>query len=1059
MKSALFLLSLVAAPLAAQQAPQPNTIVTFQQGVDFIPRAINNNGQIAGYYSPAPGEPTRGFLRSPEGVFQSIQAPIATGGDTRFHGINDLGEIAGTAGPEATRRAFIRSADGQFLDLTSNPEASMIAYGINNSGFVVGSNKLLTARRYAFLRNLAGQLVTIAGLITEDAEAVAIANNTDRILVHRVISGTFAATHTNTATGSFSPISFQPNGQPAFGQLQGNGINASSAITGRLGNSGVLARSVNPTPNSSGIIVVTDGAVFQLPGATITTPYGINDRNQIVGTTTNTQGQQSGFLLNPCSPPLSVSTRAHGSGAEAGTFDVTPPDTQFCLWIADSTVPWISLSRSIGNGPGTVAYQLQANPTDTERQGRIRLGDTEFLITQAPSSCRYAITPDISIQLPPAGGTSTLSITPTAGNCPWTLSSPVTWARFLTPLSGTGNATVTVEVDPIPQSASDARTAPLNIAGVTVPLSQAVPACTLQLSRDTISAPAAGSLETVRVTASYPGCRWSLQRPDSIDWVFLIDSAAYGSITGSRTLSLRIDANSSTQARSKTLGLRLVSATFVAVPTPVATLTIQQPGASTCSYSLQVNTVTATSNGGLNTFFVQTDSSCPVPLSSNVPWIRVGSASSPMVLYEVDPNPSRFPRQGIITVAGLILTVNQEGNPLAELSFVPLPPCRILDTRPDQGFTGEYGPPALTANSTRTFQSLFRCFIFPNARAVAYRITAIPTAGTLTYLTAYSSFGRPLASTLNSWDGRTVSNIAILPVHNGNPTFLYTTDPTHVIAEVIGYFTEPTLTSLVFYPVTPCRLLDTRTSGNTPLPADTPRNLPVAGACGIPTNAAAFSLNVTAIPRNTTLESLTVYATGQLRPTAIPLNAAPGRIVANSNLLATSPGGSVTLHASHETDAVVDINGYFSLPSDSGLYFTAISPCRIADTRINTGTTEGILLPGTIRTFTPATAAACRIPANARAHLVNATVVPEGPTAFLSLFPSPTWTGSSTLNAYDGQVTANLAIVPDTGQGIGALASNPTHLVLDSSGYFTTLPVELRRPVPIPLLSPPKQQQ
>lgn len=43
----------------------------------------------------------------------------------------------------------------------------------------------------------------------------------------------------------------------------------------------------------------------------------------------------------------------------------------------------------------------------------------------------------------------------------------------------------------------------------------------------------------------------------------------------------------------------------------------------------------------------------------------------------------------------------------------------------------------------------------------------------------------------------------------------------------------------------------------------------------------------------------------------------------------------------------------------------------------------------------------------------------------------------STLNSFDGQVTANAAIVPaGAGGAVGAFVTNPTDLILDINGYF-----------------------
>jgi hypothetical protein len=72
---------------------------------------------------------------------------------------------------------------------------------------------------------------------------------------------------------------------------------------------------------------------------------------------------------------------------------------------------------------------------------------------------------------------------------------------------------------------------------------------------------------------------------------------------------------------------------------------------------------------------------------------------------------------------------------------------------------------------------------------------------------------------------------------------------------------------------------------------------------------------------------------------------------------------------------------------------------------------------------------------------VNATVVPPGPLGFLTLWPQ----GSakplvSTLNAGDGAITSNLAIVPAANGSISIFGSDPTHVVMDISGYFLAPP-------------------
>ena len=77
------------------------------------------------------------------------------------------------------------------------------------------------------------------------------------------------------------------------------------------------------------------------------------------------------------------------------------------------------------------------------------------------------------------------------------------------------------------------------------------------------------------------------------------------------------------------------------------------------------------------------------------------------------------------------------------------------------------------------------------------------------------------------------------------------------------------------------------------------------------------------------------------------------------------------------------------------------------------------------------------MPGVAQAYVLNATVVPNGGLGYLTLWADgASQPLVSTLNAYDGALTSNMAIVPTSNQSIDAYASNPTQLILDSFGYF-----------------------
>lgn len=130
-----------------------------------------------------------------------------------------------------------------------------------------------------------------------------------------------------------------------------------------------------------------------------------------------------------------------------------------------------------------------------------------------------------------------------------------------------------------------------------------------------------------------------------------------------------------------------------------------------------------------------------------------------------------------------------------------------------------------------------------------------------------------------------------------------------------------------FVTVTPCRIADTRTAagGSGPITGGQSQNFTVGGACGIPTSAAAYSLNITVVPPSGgTLTYLTIYPTGQSQPTVSTLNDLLGTIVANAALVPAGTSGQVTIYVSNTTDVIIDTNGYFTDETTASNNSTAV---------------------------------------------------------------------------------------------------------------------------------------
>ena len=126
--------------------------------------------------------------------------------------------------------------------------------------------------------------------------------------------------------------------------------------------------------------------------------------------------------------------------------------------------------------------------------------------------------------------------------------------------------------------------------------------------------------------------------------------------------------------------------------------------------------------------------------------------------------------------------------------------------------------------------------------------------------------------------------------------------------------------------MTPCRVVDTRASQNFPSPFGMPSlvgggftssggptrtfPIPTSTNCTIPSNAMAYSFNVTVIPPGL-LGFVTMWPTGQTRPNAVTVDDVQGAILNNAAIVPAGTNGSVDVFASQNTDFVLDINGYF----------------------------------------------------------------------------------------------------------------------------------------------------
>ncbi len=147
------------------------------------------------------------------------------------------------------------------------------------------------------------------------------------------------------------------------------------------------------------------------------------------------------------------------------------------------------------------------------------------------------------------------------------------------------------------------------------------------------------------------------------------------------------------------------------------------------------------------------------------------------------------------------------GDVTGPLTFVGVTPCRIVETRPGYGFSGQAGPPSLIANQTRTFQITGtvpglpqQCGIPSSAVAISvnFTVTGFSGGGDLRIYPAGSPV--PLASIINFQQENVANatNLPLGPVSATDKGFTVRADgaSTDFIADVNGYFVPRHLTVL-----------------------------------------------------------------------------------------------------------------------------------------------------------------------------------------------------------------------------------------------------------------------
>src|SRR5437764_5127815 len=373
----------------------------------------------------------------------------------------------------------------------------------------------------------------------------------------------------------------------------------------------------------------------------------------------------------------------------------------------------------------------------------------------------------------------------------------------------------------------------------------------------------------------------------------------------------------------------------VSAPVPDYSLSAGSPSLIILQGGMATSIITINQLNGFNGSVIFSASGLPSGITAGFSPTSSGSATT-LTLTASGPVSAGI---STIVVTGTAGNLNHvvKINVASGLDFVPVTPCRIADTRNPNG---SFGGPFVSGGFTRGFSVPgSACNIPSNAQAFSLNVTVVPH-GSLGFLTMFPCGAPlPLSSTLNSIDGRVKAGAAIVPTGINGGVCAFASNDTDVVLDINGYFVSPTVnaSALAFFPLTPCRLVDTRGPagplGGPSMVGNATRTFPILSSpCNVPASVQAYSLNFTSVP-NGSLGFLTTWPAGQPQPLVSTLNAPTGAVTANAAIVPSGANADISVFVTNNSDLVIDINGYFAPPAAGGLSLFSFNPCRVLDTR------------------------------------------------------------------------------------------------------------------------------
>lgn len=391
------------------------------------------------------------------------------------------------------------------------------------------------------------------------------------------------------------------------------------------------------------------------------------------------------------------------------------------------------------------------------------------------------------------------------------------------------------------------------------------------------------------------------------------------------------------------------------------------------------------------------------------------------------------------TSGAIVKTIAEHSSTLGVADeYQPVTPTRLVDTRVS-GNALNNGP--LLAGSVYTLD-LSQTGAQLDAAAYVFNVTAVHPSGKGNLRVGPAcGGGTPGTSIVNYQPGKDVANDLVIanPVVSGKPCNQFNVysdgSNANVIIDLQGFYSASTgFTSSQ----SPTRAADTRTGqgGTTgPIAGGTSAAFTIGGSFGVPADAKAVAINVTAVGP-TGNGNMRVYPDGADLPTTSNINYVKGVDKAAFDIVKLGTDGKIDVYSDGSAaNVVIDVFGFIPAGSQT----VTQTPVRVLDTRQAGG--GGPIVDGSPISVPITANANSGVPAGATAVIVSLTAVrvPGGAgVGNLRAWGSGDMPTVSNIN-YIGPDTdvANMAIVPLAADGSIMLATQGSSMnaLVDVLGY------------------------